>query len=290
MNSLHRPLVIFSLFVCGLSLAARASAETVSPTTHVATKLVSGVYKLEDLKVKPTDVGERRNVFDQPTVTLEKFSCHVTTLNSGKTPHPPHRHAQEEFIILKEGALEVFLNGKTQKVGPGSLLFFGSNDLHSVLNVGDAPATYLVFNLVTAATHTVTKSAAEVVTPDMLGSAVFDWNELKPVPMEVGFRRALVEKPTLTCTTFEGHITTLNPGLTSHTAHRHPDEEIVVMKEGVLDVTINGKTERVGPGAVCFFSSNDYHGVKTVGTTPATYFAIRFATAATPTASAPHTM
>ena len=193
-------------------------------------------------------------------------------------------------MILKEGTLEVFLNGKTQIVGPGSLLFFGSNDLHNVRNVGDAPATYLVFNLVTAATHSVTKSASEVVTPGMLGSAVFDWNMLPPVPMEVGLRRALVEKPTLTCATFEGHITTLNAGLTSHSAHHHPDEEIVVMKEGVLDVTINGKTERVGPGSVCFFSSNEDHGVKTVGSTPATYFAIRFTTAATPTASATHTM
>ncbi len=242
----------------------------------------SGVFRWEDLSVIQTGLGQRRELFDLPTITIERFECHATTLNPGEAPHPPHRHPQEEFLIVKEGELEVFLNGKTEKVGAGSLIFFGSNDEHGVKNTGTVPAAYFVFNIFTAATRRVVGSASETVGAGMLASAVFDWRALVPHPTDVGFRRELVEKPTMTCTTFEGHITTLNAGLTSHTAHRHPDEEIVVMKEGVLDVTINGKTDRVGPDAVCFFASNDYHGVKTVGDSPATYFAIRFATEATP--------
>ena len=39
------------------------------------------------------------------------------------------------------------------RAGPGSLLFYASNDLHNVTNVGTTAATYLVFNYETVATR-----------------------------------------------------------------------------------------------------------------------------------------
>ena len=80
----------------------------------------------------------------------------------------------------------------------------------------------------------------------------------------------------------EGHVTTLNPGEIPHEAHRHPDEEMVVIKEGTIEATINGVSQRGGPGSVFFFASNDLHGMKNVGTTIATYHVFRFITATTP--------
>jgi hypothetical protein len=37
-------------------------------------------------------------------------------------------------------------------VGPGSIIFQASNQLHNIKNVGDVPATYHVINWKTAAT------------------------------------------------------------------------------------------------------------------------------------------
>jgi XRE family transcriptional regulator, regulator of sulfur utilization len=55
-------------------------------------------------------------------------------------------------IILHQGALEVFSNGTTTRVGSGSVIFNGSNQLHGLKNVGTEPTIYYVINLKTAAT------------------------------------------------------------------------------------------------------------------------------------------
>ncbi len=107
-------------------------------------RLPSSVFNWQKLEAKPTKVGARREVFDSATATLDRLECHVTTVNVGESPHDPHRHPDEELIIVKEGTLEVAINGQSQKAGPGSLFFYASNDLHGMRNVGDAPATYFV--------------------------------------------------------------------------------------------------------------------------------------------------
>jgi quercetin dioxygenase-like cupin family protein len=112
----------------------------------------STVIDWEKLPVKPTQVGERRELFDHPTATFTNFEGHVTTINPGEVAHPPHRHPDEEMVIIKTGTLEVTINGVAQRAGAGSVFFYASNDLHGMRNVGPAPATYFVFRFITAAT------------------------------------------------------------------------------------------------------------------------------------------
>ncbi len=246
-------------------------------------RLGSTVFKWEDFKVMPTGVGVRRDVVNLPTATLEKLECHISTLNPGQISHPPHRHPQEEFIILQAGTLDVFVNGRVQRVGPGSFLFFASNDLHNLTNAGDQPATYLVFNLTTGATHSAPAEGAAVASlPGMLGSTVMDWALLPGKATKTGGRRELINSPTITCKNLEGHVTTLNPGEVPHAPHHHADEELVVVKEGLMAVTIKGVTARAGPGSIFFYASHDEHGMKNAGKTTATYYVIRYVTEATP--------
>lgn len=272
------------LFLClALAFAPLALfAQPAAPVTSPA-KLGSTIFKWEDLKARPTGNGERRDVADQPTATLERFESHVTTLLAGRMSHPPHQHGQEELIILRDGTLDVTINGATTRAGPGSLLFFAANDFHNVQNVGVTPATYFVFNFATAASRTVPKEGASALAvPGKLVSRVFDWQKLEVKPTKTGERRAVVDSPTTTLANFECHVTTLQAGVAAHAAHRHPDEEIILVKEGVLDVTINGVTTRAGAGSILFYGSNDEHGMKNAGDSPASYYVIRVVTDVTP--------
>lgn len=115
-----------------------------------------------------------------------------------------------------------------------------------------------------------------------LASTILDWEKLPVVPTKIGERRDLFDTPTATFNNLEGHVTTLNPGETPHAPHQHPDEELLLMKTGLLEVTINGLSRRVGPGSVAFVAANDLHGWRNVGPTPATYFVFRFITPSTP--------
>ncbi len=96
------------------------------------------------LEAKPNKTGEVRKVFQAPTATLDELECHITTLNPGESPHPAHKHPDEEVLFLKEGTLDATLNGKTTRIGPGSVLFQAANQMHSVKNVGTTPATYFI--------------------------------------------------------------------------------------------------------------------------------------------------
>ena len=105
----------------------------------------SSVFDWNSIEVKPTKVGSTRKFFQAPTATLDELECHVTTLNPGESPHPPHKHPDEEVIIIKEGTVESLVNGQTKRVGPGSVIFQASNQMHGIRNVGNTPAVYHVF-------------------------------------------------------------------------------------------------------------------------------------------------
>lgn len=124
----------------------------------------------------------------------------------------------------------------------------------------------------------LTFGAVSLSQPDEtpLPSTVFDWTQIEVVPTEKGARRHFFETSTDMLEYLEMHVTTLKPHTTSHAPHRHVDEEFIIVKEGTVEEVINGKTYRAGPGSVIFLASNDEHGIRNVGDTEASYYAIRW--------------
>lgn len=86
-------------------------------------------------------------------------------------------------------------------------------------------------------------------------------------------------RPILEGTTHEGwrleaHETDLAPGGMPHPAHRHRQEEMFLIREGTVEVTIAGRSARLGPGGVAFIASNEEHGIRNAGSTHAEYFVL----------------
>jgi len=115
-----------------------------------------------------------------------------------------------------------------------------------------------------------------------LGPAVFDWATLPVTKNETGEVRAVVQQPTATLDELEMHITTLNPGVASHPPHKHPNEELVIIRDGTVETLSGGVWKRLGPGSIIFNASNSLHALRNVGTTPAVYHVINWKTAKTP--------
>jgi quercetin dioxygenase-like cupin family protein len=124
--------------------------------------------------------------------------------------------------------------------------------------------------LATVAVVTFAQTAAK----PMMRSSVFNWSDMKVENIKVGERRAVFDTPTANLTKFECHITTLNPGEMPHAAHRHGHEEMMIVKEGTLEVVQNGVTNRVDAGGIIFEGSNELHGLRNIGTNRATYFVL----------------
>jgi quercetin dioxygenase-like cupin family protein len=136
----------------GVALLAAAATATAFAVVDHGQVLSSAVFDWNTLADKPNEVGSVRAVVNRPTATLDNLEIHITTLNPGQSPHPPHRHPNEELIILRQGTLETLSNGVWKRVGPGSIIFNGSNQLHGLRNVGTEPAVYHVINFKTADT------------------------------------------------------------------------------------------------------------------------------------------
>ena len=104
------------------------------------------VFEWDEMRAVKNATGEVRSLYKGPTATVNQLEMHVTTLNPGLASHPPHRHVNEELIIMREGECETLSNGTWVKVGPGSVVFNASNSLHGFRNVGTVPAVYHVIN------------------------------------------------------------------------------------------------------------------------------------------------
>jgi XRE family transcriptional regulator, regulator of sulfur utilization len=121
----------------------------------------------------------------------------------------------------------------------------------------------------------------------LLDSTAWRWEDMQAKKTDVGELRSVVRQPTRTLDELEMHITTLNPRTASHPPHTHPNEEMVIVKEGTLQAHVNGKEVVVGPGSVLFYASMQPHAVQNIGDTPATYFVINWASPGTKTKKIP---
>lgn len=109
-----------------------------------------------------------------------------------------------------------------------------------------------------------------------LASAAFSFNDLQPRANKNGSGevRNIVKGSTPTGEQVEVHETTLHPGTSPHPPHRHKHSEFWFVREGTVEITISGKQYQLGPGSSAFAASNDEHGIKNIGNTPANYFVV----------------
>ena len=72
----------------------------------------------------------------------------------------------------------------------------------------------------------------------------------------------------------ESHSSDIAPGEVNHPPHQHLREEMILVREGTVELTVAGKPYRLGPGDVGVIGSNEMHNAKNVGTTRALYFIV----------------
>ena len=137
------------------TVAALAAACTIvigAAAQQPSPPLPSSAFDWNAMSARETPVGSVRQVVRAPTATLDELEIHITTLNAGQTSHAPHQHPNEELIVVREGTVEALVNGEWKRLGPGSLIFQATNQLHGIRNVGSGPASYHVINWKSAQT------------------------------------------------------------------------------------------------------------------------------------------
>jgi quercetin dioxygenase-like cupin family protein len=123
-------------------------AQSGQQITHVDAKtsgalLQSRVVKVEGIEPEGAAPGAKAYVhFNGPTEQLAALASGLVTLEPGAQPHPPHRHPEEEIMIVGGGTGEFFLDGVATQVKTGDMVFAEANVLHGVKNTGETRMTF----------------------------------------------------------------------------------------------------------------------------------------------------
>jgi mannose-6-phosphate isomerase-like protein (cupin superfamily) len=134
-----------SFLVPALGLMSAASARSQTGSSEQPLTVHSGAYSFDNLPVKRSAGGAAtRPVLRGKLPTGEVVEIHETTLMPGQMPHPAHKHVHTEFMLIREGTVELILDGKSEQIGPGGVAYAASGETHGLKNVGAVPANYFV--------------------------------------------------------------------------------------------------------------------------------------------------
>jgi len=120
------------------------AAAALDAFAEAGNSLPSAEYPFDQLAVQILDHAEMRRVLKGKLATGEALEVHETTLPPGGAPHAPHHHVHSEMWLIREGTVELTVNGVNYRLGPGGVGFVRSNDEHGIKNVGSTAASYFV--------------------------------------------------------------------------------------------------------------------------------------------------
>jgi mannose-6-phosphate isomerase-like protein (cupin superfamily) len=118
------------------------NSESVVSVNTAGPNLPDGVFGLADLAA---DYANGCRVFvhyNGPTDQLRGVCTGMAVLDPGASPHPPHRHPEEEFLIIADGTGVIDCEGQRTEVGPGAIMYCAANALHGITNTGQVPLTF----------------------------------------------------------------------------------------------------------------------------------------------------
>ena len=106
--------------------------------------LPSATFAFEEVHVQKSDHAQIRSILRGKLATGEHIETHETTLPVNGYPHPPHHHVHSEMWLIREGTVEITINGVGHRLNAGGVGFVRSNEEHGIKNVGTVPAVYYV--------------------------------------------------------------------------------------------------------------------------------------------------
>ncbi|SOE20491.1 (S)-ureidoglycine aminohydrolase [Spirosomataceae bacterium TFI 002] len=207
-------------------------------------------------KTKTFFVGETR---DFKPMSLKAFELPKSMKMNIK------ENLMESLIIIKEGKLEVSINGQTNILGPGSIALLMPGDKLGLKSQGAASYYLMQYQA---------KNKSEL--PRGTGSFIKDWDKLEYKTHDKGGIRNFYNQTTAECIKMEMHVTNLNSGIKSHEPHTHRAAELIIMIKGKSEMELGDSIFRGQTGDIFYLGSDVPHGIKNIDTEQIQYFAFQF--------------
>ena len=131
---------------CASTSAPPPTATRASPTVSVAPMSQrSAIVSQADARRDDADWGAFYTYFEGESYGARDALAGVAVIDPGQEIHPPHEHAEEEYLMVLEGTGTWHLNGETRAAEAGDLLYAAPWDVHGITNTGTEPLRFVVW-------------------------------------------------------------------------------------------------------------------------------------------------
>ncbi len=206
--------------------------------------------------------------FQGHTDNVDYLECHYSVLMPGACPHLPHRHLDEELLVVMSGEAELVVakaprdpNPKILPAPAGSAIYYPPFQHHTIRNVSSEPVRYAMMRWKSPAI-----SATKHLPARFVPSGWLHVEPNRPVAM-----RTLFEGPSAFLAKLHMHVTHIAPGR-GYAAHRDEHDVSIFLVEG--EIAVLGK--RIVAPAVVFLPAGQLHDMKSVGPKAAKYVVWEF--------------
>lgn len=117
--------------------------EALSQPTNSA--LASAVLSAQQAKTEHAAWGDFTTYFIGETYGTRDMLTGVAVIKPGQQIHPPHQHAEEEYLMITEGKGTWHLNGKEFAAQAGDMLYAAPWDVHGINNNGTTSLKFVVW-------------------------------------------------------------------------------------------------------------------------------------------------
>lgn len=215
--------------------------------------------------------GIKHPLIHGSTLDLADLTIYTITLTPRKGHTKPVTYTnKEQLIIVKNGSIQLTAGKEHSMLGAGSLALVVAGDEQHITNTSNQPATYYVISY-------TGKDAVDLERGQQGGgSFIVDWKDMVVKQTDKGQSRPIFNRPSSMFPHFDVHATTLNTGISSHPAHTHRVEEIILMISGNGSMQLDKDFKKTSDGDVVFVNSMVPHAITNIGTKPCSYFAIQW--------------
>ena len=136
---------IWALAFCALGFLA--ALFTMRPSNAADPKpalITSKIVGWDKARLTTADWGQMRFYFTGETAGSKSVLAAVAVVEPGKAVHKSHRHAEEEYLVLADGAGTWSLAGKETPAKRGDILYAEPWVYHGLKNTGERPLIFVV--------------------------------------------------------------------------------------------------------------------------------------------------
>jgi mannose-6-phosphate isomerase-like protein (cupin superfamily) len=105
----------------------------------------SAIVSQQEAQRQDFDWGTLYTYFNRETYGTRDGLAAVAVIRPGWEIHPPHQHAEEEYLIVVEGSGTWHLNGQERDAKPGDMQYAAPWDVHGIKNTGNTPLRFVVW-------------------------------------------------------------------------------------------------------------------------------------------------